>query len=101
MCAPCRCDAADAMISAKAKSELAQAPGSVEFECEACGLTGEVEDPKHMESISCPNCNARYLYFPEGQRLGAKSPWQCVVRPYFADTPNTELTDRRGAGSVK
>jgi hypothetical protein len=66
--------------------------GSVPFECEACGLTGEVEDPRHMESVSCPECNARYLYWPEGQKLGARSPWKCVVRPYFADSPNSEVS---------
>ena len=65
------------------------------FECEACGLTGEVENPKHMESVSCPECNARYLYWPEGQKLGERSPWKCVVRPYFAHPPNARDEARR------
>lgn len=56
----------------------------VDFQCEACGLLGEVADPHHMESVSCPNCNARYLYWPEGkERHGESSAWKCVVRPYL------------------
>ena len=74
--------------NSKAGGRCAPAPGSVPFECEACGLTGAVDNPKHMESVSCPECNARYLYWPEGQQLGDKSPWKCVVRPYFAHSPN-------------
>ena len=69
--------------------------GSVPFECEACGLTGEVENPKIMESVSCPNCNARYLYCPEGKLHGEKSAWKCVVRPYFAASPNDKLRHSR------
>lgn len=57
----------------------------IEFKCEACGLEGTVENPKKMESASCPNCNARYLYWPEGEHMGEKSVWKCVVKPIFAD----------------
>ena len=64
------------------------------FECEACGLTGEVDRPRIMESVSCPECNARYLYWPEGKLHGEKTPWKCVVRPYFAHPPNAKLTGR-------
>ena len=64
------------------------AAGSVPFECEACGLAGEVDNPRIMESVSCPECRARYLYWPAGKLHGEKSVWKCVVRPYFAHTPN-------------
>jgi hypothetical protein len=49
----------------------------VPFKCEACGLEGHVTDPKPVESVSCPDCNARYLHYPDGK-------WTCVVRPIFA-----------------
>ena len=62
----------------------------VAFKCEACGITGRVENPKHMESVSCPECKARYLYWPEGKLYGEKSVWKCVVRPYFAKQPTTK-----------
>lgn len=73
--------------AASEESELAPAPGSVAFVCEACGLQGEVDNPKHMESVSCPECNARYLYWPDGLTHGEKSPWKCVVRPVFLSPP--------------
>lgn len=72
-------------------SELAPATGSVDFECEACGLQGEVDAPKHMESVSCPECNARYLYWPENINFGGKTPWKCVVRPVFVP-PNAKVS---------
>lgn len=49
----------------------------VPFKCEACGLKGSVENPGPMESITCPDCGARYLHYPAGH-------WRCVVRPVFA-----------------
>jgi DNA-directed RNA polymerase subunit RPC12/RpoP len=66
--------------------------GWVKFECEACGLTGELDSPQHMEYISCPNCNAAFIYWPEGRWLGEKSPWKCVVQPYGANPPNRNLS---------
>lgn len=62
----------------------------VKFKCVACGLKGEVEDPKPMESVICPDCNARYLHHPDGK-------WFCVVRPVFA--PNGPDQGRRASDS--
>lgn len=82
------------------RKQKAQSGGSLEpvdsvpFACEVCGLSGAVDNPKHMESVSCPECNARYLYWPEGQELGEKSPWKCVVRPYFAHSPNDKVSEQ-------
>lgn len=53
----------------------------VPFKCEACGLEGHVENPKRMEAVSCPDCNALYLHYPTGK-------WKCVVRPVNAKIGN-------------
>ncbi len=82
-------------LDQSAVEALTRSAGSaaVPITCEACGMTGEVESPGHMESVSCPDCNARYLYWPEGQKHGGKSPWKCVVRPIFRQPPqNDELS---------
>ena len=49
----------------------------VKFKCEVCGWKGEEEDPRPMQPVMCPECDAYYFHFPDGQ-------WKCVVRPYFA-----------------
>ncbi len=67
---------------------------TIPITCEACKAEGSVENPSHMERVSCP-CGALYLYWPDGEKYGEKSPWKCVVKPIF------ELSSREGGEAPK